>query len=378
MITQLPISIVRGGTSKGIFIESRYLPKDQKERNTVILRVFGSPDVRQIDGLGGADILTSKLAIIDKPSIEGVDVDYTFGQVSITEPIVDYKGNCGNISSGVAVYAIEKGYVKVDPLATEQEVKIHMVNTGRILIASVPVNQGKLVREGDYQIAGVPGSHAKIDINWADCGGETTGQLLPSSHVRDLVSCYDRDYEVSVIDAGNVTIFINAEQLGLSGIESPSEIQAKEGLMDKIEEIRGRVAEKLGLISSYKNSIKESPYTPFFSIVSKPKKYNTISGKEIQAEEIDIVSRLIFMQGIHKAHPVTGTVAFGAASTIDGTVVNELLSDEFTDNNSVNIGHPSGIINITSETITQNNDLKLIKSNIGRTARIILDGIVYI
>ncbi|MGF1879175.1 hypothetical protein L4D77_28375 [Photobacterium frigidiphilum] len=378
MITQLPISIVRGGTSKGIFIENRYLPKDQKERNAIILRIFGSPDIRQIDGLGGADILTSKLAIIGKPSIEGVDIDYTFGQVSITEPVVDYKGNCGNISSGVAVYAIEKGYVKVAPSATLQKVKIHMVNTGRILIATVPVSQGKLVREGDYQIAGVPGSHAKIDINWADCGGETTGKLLPTSHVRDLVTCDDRDYEVSVIDAGNVTIFINAEQLGLSGIESPSEIQVKEGLMDTIEEIRGRVAEKLGLVSDYKNSIQESPYTPFFSIVSKVNNYITISGKEIQSEEIDIVSRLIFMQGIHKAHPVTGTVAFGAASTIQGTVVNDLLSDKFTDDNSVNIGHPSGIINIISETITQDNELKLIKSNIGRTARIILDGIVYI
>ncbi|AZN36513.1 2-methylaconitate cis-trans isomerase PrpF family protein [Iodobacter ciconiae] len=377
-MTQLPISIVRGGTSKGIFVEDKYLPVNVKERDAVILRVFGSPDLRQIDGLGGADILTSKLAIIGKPSIEGVDIDYTFGQVSIVEPVVDYKGNCGNISAGVAAYAIEKGYVKVDPLATEQDVRIHMVNTGRILVATVPVNKGKLAREGDYEIAGVPGSHAKIDINWADCGGETTGKLLPTSHIRDLVSCDDRDYEVSVIDAGNVTIFINAEQLGLSGIESPSEIQSKDGLMDKIEEIRGRVAEKLGLVSNYKNSVKESPYTPFFSIVSKAKNYKTISGRDILSNEIDILSRLIFMQGIHKAHPVTGTVAFGAASTIQGTVVNALLSDEFTGNNSINIGHPSGIINIASETIMQGCDIKLTKSNIGRTARIILDGIVYL
>ncbi|HDY7639924.1 TPA: hypothetical protein RQK07_004307 [Vibrio vulnificus] len=378
MITQLPVSIVRGGTSKGIFIEDKYLPENQAERDAIVLRVFGSPDVRQIDGLGGADILTSKLAIIGKSSVSNADIDYTFGQVSITDPVVDYKGNCGNISSGVAIFAIVKGYVQVDPAATAQEVRIHMVNTGRVLIATVPVSNGKLAHEGDYEIAGVPGTHPKIDINWADCGGETTGKLLPTGSICDIIYCNEGQYEVSVVDAGNVTIFIHAEQLGLSGIESPAQIMADSKLTDKIEEIRGRVAQEIGLISDYKNSVKESPYTPFFSIVSNANDYKTIAGRPISSDQIDIVSRLIFMQGVHKAHPVSGTVAFGAASTIEGTVVNALLPKSFIGDNSVNIGHPSGIINITSQTIIEGDEIKLVKSNIGRTARIILDGVVYL
>ena len=378
MCRSLPVSIVRGGTSKGVFIEDRYLPTDKKARDAVILRIFGSPDVRQIDGLGGADILTSKLAIIGKPTREDADIDYTFGQVSIANPVVDYQGNCGNISAGVAAYAVEKGYVVVKPNTTLQTVRIHMVNTGRMLVATVPVNNGERERTGDYEIAGVPGTHARIDLNWADCGGETTGKLLPTGNVVDRVVCSDGDYQVTVVDAGNVTVFIDAHQLGLTGIEAPKAIESDKLLMDKIEEIRGRVAEKIGLISSYQNSIQESPYTPFFSIVSHQQAYTGINGNNVEVDDIDLVSRLAFMQGVHKAHPVSGTVALGVASTLKNTVVNRLLPEHFNGANTLRIGHPTGVIEISSETAFGEGGYELIKSNIGRTARIILDGNVYI
>ena len=167
-------SIVRGGTSKAIFIMENELPKDAALRDKIILSLFGSPDMRQIDGLAGADITTSKLAIIGPATIDGADVDYTFGQVSMTEPFIDYGGNCGNISSGVGPYAINNGLVvPVEPVTT---VRIHLTNSGNILIARVPVKNGKSAVDGDCVIGGVPGAGAGIEMDWSGVVGSTTGK----------------------------------------------------------------------------------------------------------------------------------------------------------------------------------------------------------
>ena len=264
----LRCAIVRGGTSKGVFIMRNELPADPALRDKAILAIYGSPDLRQIDGLGGADTLTSKLAIIGPPTREGADVDYTFGQVSITDPFVDYGGNCGNISSAVGPFAIDMGLVEpVEPVTT---VRIHMTNTGRILTAQVPVRNGKAAVEGDFAIDGVPGTGARITLDWSDVVGGITGRLLPTGSPKDVIEAGGKSYTVSVVDAGNVVVFIRAEELGLTGTETPAQIDGDSALMDRIEEIRGKVCEKIGLVEHWEDAKRLTPYQPFFAMVSPP------------------------------------------------------------------------------------------------------------
>ncbi len=213
----LRCAIVRGGTSKGVFIMANEYPKDPAKRDAAILAVYGSPDVRQIDGLGGADVLTSKHAIISPSSRPDADVDYTFCQVSFDTAFVDYRGNCGNISSGVGPFAIDEGLVApVEPITT---VRINMTNSQRILVAEVPVKDGKAMVDGDFAIDGVPGTGAKIAMDWSDVVGGITGKLLPTGNAKDTIEVDGIKYTVSIVDAGNPVVFVNAASLRMTGTE---------------------------------------------------------------------------------------------------------------------------------------------------------------
>ncbi len=372
----LRCAIVRGGTSKAVFIMKNELPQDPDERDAVIRAIYGSPDVRQIDGLGGADVLTSKLAIISPASRPDADVDYTFGQVSFETEFIDYGGNCGNISSAVGPFAIDEGLVTaVEPVTT---VRIHLTNSGNILVAKVPVKNGKAVVEGDCVIDGCPGSGAKISLDWSDVVGGVTGKLLPTGNAKDILIVDDTEYTVSIVDAGNPVVFIKAAALNLKGTESPSEIETDKALMEKIEKIRGQAAVLCGMVGAADEAKTQSPYAPFFAIVSSPADYTSISGAEVMAEEVDIVSRLLFMLKMHKTYPVTGTVATGAAVRVAGSVAWEVLRTEAGARVSVNIGHPGGVIPVEAESINVNGLIKITRLGVYRTARRIMDGYVYV
>ena len=372
----LRCAIVRGGTSKGIFIMKNELPADPVLRDRAILAIYGSPDLRQIDGLGGADTLTSKLAIIGPSTKEGADVDYTFGQVSITDPFVDYGGNCGNISSAVGPFAIDMGLVEaVEPVTM---VRIHLTNTGRILTAQVPVKGGKAAVEGDFAIDGVPGTGACITLDWSDVVGGITGRLLPTGSPKDVIQAGGRDYCVSVVDAGNVVVFIRAEELGLTGTETPAQIDGNQALMDRIEEIRGKVCQKIGLVERWEDAKRLTPYQPFFAMVSAPAAHTCFNGVEVAAHQVDVVSRLTFMLKMHKAYPVTGTVATGAVARVQGSVVWDLLSDKAKADGVLRIGHPSGIIPIEALADSSPDHTEIKKLGVYRTARMIMEGQVYV
>lgn len=372
----LRCAIVRGGTSKGIFIMANELPADPVQRDKVLLAIFGSPDIRQIDGLGGADILTSKLAIIAPSSRTDADVDYTFGQISTTEAFVDYGGNCGNISSAVGCFAIDMGLVKpVEPLT---RVRIHMTNTNRILTAEIPVKNGKAAVEGDCAIDGVPGTGARITLDWSDAVGGITGSLLPTGSAKDTVSAGGKDYTVSVVDAGNIVIFINAGEFELTGTETPAAIEADNALMQLIEEIRGKVCQQLGLVKNWQDAASQTPYQPFFAMVSPPSDHSCFNGVEVHQADVDVVSRLLFMLHMHKAYPITGTVATGAAARIPGTVVNELLSETARQSVLMRIGHPSGVIPVEAAGSVQNDQVTIERIGVYRTARMIMEGHVYV
>lgn len=369
-------SIVRGGTSKGIFFMRNELPTDPIQRDKVILAAFGSPDVRQIDGLGGADVLTSKLAIIAPSDSPDADVDYTFGQVSFERNFIDYKGNCGNISSAVGAYAIDEGMVPAtEPVTT---VRIRQTNSDSILVAEVPVKDGKACVDGDFHIDGVPGTGAKVTMNWSGTVGALTGRLLPTGHAKDTIRANGKSYTVSLVDAGNPLVFIRADELGLRGTETTAEIEADLALMMEIQAIRSQAAVLFGLVDDPEKAETESPYNPFFAIVSAPADYRALDGTMIHKEDIDLVSRLSFMLKMHKTYPITGTVCTGACARIPGTVVWELIDEEARKNGTFRIGHPGGIVPVEAEAEQTAGGTRITRLGVYRTARRIMDGLVYV
>jgi 2-methylaconitate cis-trans-isomerase PrpF len=353
------------------------LPARPELRDRVILRMYGSPDVRQIDGMGGADPLTSKLAIIGPSTRAGADVDYTFAQVSIDEPLVDYKGNCGNISSAVGPFAIDEGLVDaVEPRTT---VRIHQTNTGCTLVAAVPVAEGKAAVEGDYHIDGVPGTGARIDLDFSATAGAVTGRILPTGNPLDRLDVEGvGSVDVSVVDAGNPCVFVRAQDLGIEGTETPDQIDANGALKDRIERIRGTAAARLGLVDDWRRAAQESPYIPFFSLVSPPADYvDFTTGRMVEAQGADLIARLLFMLRMHKTYPVTGTVCTGAAAKIPGTIVHQAARPESRGRSLTRIGHPAGVIDV--EAIVRSDDgLHLLRASVGRTARRIMEGYVFV
>lgn len=372
----IPVSIIRGGTSKGIFIERKDLPSDRILRDKVILAVFGSPDIRQIDGLGGADVLTSKLAIIGPSSRVDADIDYTFGQVSYEKAFIDYKGNCGNISAAVGPYAVDHGYVKVTEPFTI--VKIHLTNSNQILTARVPVVNGEAQVDGDYSIDGVPGTGARIDLDWSQIQGTVCGKLMPTDNPIDIITANNKEYEVSLVDVGNPLVFIRANDLGLEGIETPEKIESNRSLMEEIEGIRGVAAKVFGLVDDPKDATLLSPYNPFFAIISSPHNYQCFNGNIVESNDVDVVSRLLFMLHMHKAYPITGTVCTGAAARIPGTIVWEMMRKSARNEKILRIGHPSGVLTVKAEASYRNSAMKLENIWVSRTARKILEGVCYI
>lgn len=376
-MTPYKVVIHRGGTSKGVFIKENELPKDPEARNRVIRAIFGTPDSREIDGLGGADVLTSKLAIIGPPTRADADVDYTFAQVSFDTDLVDYGGNCGNISAGVGPFAIDEGMVPaIEPVT---RVRIHQTNTHCILVADVPVKNGRARAAGDCKIDGVPGTGARIMLDFHDTAGSTTGSVLPTGSPVDTVHVEGHgDFEVSIVDAGNVLVFIEAASLGLKGTESCAEIEADKALTDRIEAIRATCTVKIGMAATLEEATRKSAYVPFFAIISKPADYTAaIDGHTVKAEEVDIVSRLSFMLHMHKTYPGTGTVCTGAAARIPGTLVYNLLSEEARRRDVLRIGHPGGIITVDAKA-SVSTGLAFERLAYERTARRIMEGTCYI
>jgi 2-methylaconitate cis-trans-isomerase PrpF len=364
---------MRGGTSKAVFFLDNELPKDQSIREKVILNVFGSPDPRQIDGLGGADPLTSKLAIISVSNRPNADIDYTFGQVDIHKPFVDYSSNCGNISSAVGPFAITEGLVKaVEPITT---VRIYNTNTDKVFEADVPVLGGQPVSLGDYKIDGVPGTGARININFAGTVGSKTGLLLPTGQPAESLEVPGfGTFKVSMVDAGSPMVFVKAKDLGLTGSESPKDIDSDQGLLTKLEMIRCAAALRMKIAKNVEEAREKIRAVPMVAFIGPPLDYTSYStGETIKASSIDFVSRVMFMQVTHKAYSVTATVCTASAAVTKGTIVNELLrpGEEYP---IVRFGHPCGLIDVRMEV----SGGKIARAVVGRTARRIMEGYVQI
>lgn len=368
---RIPCVIMRAGTSKGIFLKENDLPADQDMRDKMILQIFGSPDVRQIDGLAGADPLTSKLAIIGPPTHPKADVDYTFAQVGIEDSSVSYNGNCGNISSGVGPFAIDESFVKaIEPMT---RVCIHNTNTGKLLYAEVQVENGKAKVSGDFKIAGVPGSNAAELMDFSDTAGAATGKVLPTGNVVDTIQTSRGDIKVSIVDVANPCVFIHAADIKMKGTETPSEIDGDPKLLAYLEEIRSQACVMIGMAKDSNEASEKSKAFPMIAFVSQPEDYiDFTSGNTIKADQVDLVSRLMYMQVLHKTYAGTATACTGAAAKITGTIVNQVLRKS--DSETIRIGHPAGVIPVVSVVSGQTIE----KVALIRTARRIMEGYVFV
>ena len=366
-----PCVYMRGGTSKAVFFHEKDLPEDKSLWDDIFLKVMGTPDVKQIDGMGGTVSSTSKIAIIAPSNKPGVDVEYTFRQVDIVIPRVDGSANCGNISSAVGPFAIDEGLVPaVEPITV---VRVLNTNTNKIIEEHVRVEDGHAMVHGDEVIQGVPGTGSRIDMYFEDPAGSKTGKLFPTGQKKEVfdVPGYG-PAEVTVLDCSNPMVFIKASDLGIKGSEL-TELNQNKDVMEHIERIRGMAAVKCGFVENWEDARTKSTSAPKVSIVSAQQDYINMDGNEVKADTMDLCCRAISVGALHKAYPMTVAVGTGAAARIPGTIVNEIVKPA-PDQDIIRLGHASGV----TEVDVKMDGEKVIKGGVTRTARRIMDGWVYV
>ncbi|MCA8927038.1 MAG: 3-methylitaconate isomerase [Alphaproteobacteria bacterium] len=379
--------IIRGGTSKGIYLKESDLPRDPARRDRTILGIFGSPDKRQIDGLGGADPLTSKCCIIgpppkDKPHAAGCDLTYTFGQVELDQPHVDYHSLCGNLTAGVAAFALWENMVApTDPVT---HVRIYNRNLDAVLLAEVPTKNGRPLETGGFVMPGVPGTGAKIVLDLAATGGSSAGRsiggLLPTGNAVDTLDVPGfGPIQASLVDCGNAHVFVRAADVGIRGTETAAEIDANTDLRDLLERIRSQAAHRMGMVDDPANATRETPATPILGMIAPPQDYwNVLQNRQVHAEECDFLTRLMFMQQMHKTYAGTSTVCTGVASKLPGTIVHEAARPECQDRLATHFGHPAGVIETEARVELRGNTWHATRATVARTARRIMEGQVYV
>jgi 4-oxalomesaconate tautomerase len=341
---------MRGGTSKGGYFLASDLPEDRKARDDLLLGVMGSPDPRQIDGMGGADPLTSKVAVVKPSSRPGVDVDYLFLQVFVDQPTVTDAQNCGNILAGVGPFAIERGLIPARE--GETPVTIFMENTGQIAVARVPTPGGRVAYAGRARIDGVPGTAAPIPIAFRDTAGSSCGALLPTGNARDAVN----GTEVTLIDNGMPCVILRAADLGIRGTETPGELEANGDLRVRLEAIRIAAGPMMNLGEVARTSV------PKMTLVSPPRAGGAIS------------TRTFIPHRCHDAIGVLGAVTVATACVIPGTVTEGLASVPGGPAMALSVEHPTGEMTVIAHLDATGG---VARAEVLRTARKLMDGRVY-
>lgn len=367
--------IIRGGSSKGVYLEREELPPAGAERDAVILKIFGSPDARQIDGLGGADKLTSKVAVMGASTRDDCDIDFLFGQVNQQLPRIDWTANCGNLSSGAAYYAALKGLGRPDGEALE--VRIHQVNLGRRLLARVPLLDGAPSVTGDYSIGGVPGTSARLDLDFADFAGAVFGKgVLPSGNPTDRVDVEGLGpLDMSLIDMANFHVFVRAEDVGLSPDLPVAALQADGELVQRLENVRAAACRRVGFGDGEDLSkLMRISVNPLLYVVAAPRDYIQSNGSHVPAGDYDLFSRSFARFEFSKAYPASGSIATTVASGIPGTVPNACVEPGIVAGETFTIrtGHPSGIL--SADAALDRAETSVTYARIGRTARLLMDG----
>lgn len=379
----IPASYIRGGTSKGVFFRCEDLPLAAQvpgaARDDILLRVIGSPDpyAKHTDGMGGATSSTSKTVILSKSSQPEHDVDYLFGQVAIDKAFVDWSGNCGNLSAAVGAFAIKSGFVDASRLVENGSavVRIWQANINKTIIAHVPMQDGEVLETGDFELDGVTFPAAEIQLEFidpADSGGAMfpTGNLIDSLNVPDIGS-----FDVTYINAGIPTVFVNAQDLGYSGIELQAQINSDDDALKRFETIRAHAAVAMGLINTIEEA-QNRQHTPKIAFVAPARDYITSSAKQVDETEIDLLVRALSMGKLHHAMMGTAAVAIGAAAAVPGTLVN--LAAGGTEREFVRFGHPSGTLKVGAKAKLSGQQWVVSKAIMSRSARLLMEGKVFI
>jgi 2-methylaconitate cis-trans-isomerase PrpF len=367
----IPAVFLRGGSSKGVFFHAKDLPADRARQDAIFLAVLGSPDPyqRQLDGMGGGISSLSKAVIIGPPTHADADVDYTFAQVAVDRPLVDWSSNCGNLSSAVGPFAVDEGLVRASD--GEALVRIHQVNTKRIIHARFPVRGGRAATAGDFAMAGVAGTGARIRLDFLAPGGGATGALLPTGNAVDELEHAGRRYRATLVDAANACVFLDARELGLTGTESPETIEADPARMALLDALRRIAALRMGLAKAP----GDAPLAiPKVAMVAPPAAYRALDGALHEAATHDIAVRMISMERAHRAVPLTGGMALGVACRIEGSLPHALATPSGTD--EVRVANPSGILSVGAEVSRRETGWFADSAVVFRTARRLMQGAV--
>jgi len=354
MQTRIPCSIMRGGTSKGAYFRADEVPADRAILERMLLAVMGSPDDRQIDGIGGANPLTSKVAIVGLATRPDADIDYLFVQVVVNEPRADYNQNCGNILAGVAPFAIERGLVKAED--GETRVRIHMVNSQSIAVATVQTPGGRVAYEGTARIDGVPGTHAPVLIDFLDVEGSTCGALLPSGNAIDVID----GVPCTLIDNGMPVVVMRAEALGRSGYETKKELDADTELKARIEAIRLKAGKMMSLGDVTRKNV------PKMSLIAPPRAGGAVS------------TRTFIPHDCHSSIGVLGAVTVATACVLPGGVADGVAVVPAGNSKVLPIEHPTGEFTVQIESDGDPKQPKITRSALLRTTRLLFDGHVHV
>ncbi|WP_346337890.1 2-methylaconitate cis-trans isomerase PrpF [Vibrio parahaemolyticus] len=378
---KVPATYMRGGTSNGVFFNLEDLPQEAQvagaARDKLLLRVIGSPDPygKQIDGMGGATSSTSKTVIVSRSSRDDHDVDYLFGQVSIDKPFVDWSGNCGNLSAAVGPFAIHAGLIPQERIPENGivTVRVWQMNISKTILVHVPIVNGFVQETGEFELDGVTFPAAEIQVDFVDpADGE--GSMFPTGNlVDDLVVPDVGTFNATFINAGIPTIFIDAESIGYQGTELQDQINNDDAALAMFESIRAHGALKMGLISELEEA-QTRQHTPKVAFVSKPKSYQSSSGKAVNESEIDVLVRALSMGKLHHAMMGTAAVAIASAACVPGTLVN--LAAGGGEKESVTFGHPSGTLKVGAQAKQTEQGWVVQKAIMSRSARILMEGFV--
>lgn len=364
---------MRGGTSKGVFFRQDDLPAELAARDEIFVHALGSPDAygRQLNGMGGGVSSVSKAVIVGPPSVAEADVDYTFAQVVIDRPEVDYSATCGNLSSAIGPFAVDQGLVAAQD--GQQTVRVFNTNTKKIYHATFTVKGGLFAPAGDFEIPGVSGTGSRIRLDYLDPGGATSGKLLPSGSALDVLDVPGiGEVEASLVDATNAVVFIVASRLGKTALESVAELEADATFMQAIDAVRRVAAVKMGLAETPETA---SLGNPKIGMVGPADDSISLSGAAIKGDDADLSARLISMGQVHRVLPLTGSMCLGVACRIPGTVPNLICKEQDGD---IRLANPSGILPVDANVDVDGNVVTVKSCTVYRTARPLMAGQVFV
>jgi 2-methylaconitate isomerase len=385
-IKQLAIraTYMRGGTSKGVFLEPGDLPLEvQNEpalRDALLMRVVGSPDPygKHIDGMGGATSSTSKIVLVSRSTREDCDVDYLFGAVAIESAVIDWSGNCGNLTSAVGPFAIHRGLVQA-PRDGVAVVRIWQANIGKRIMAHVPMSGGAVQELGDFELDGVTFPAAEIKLEFMDPGADEDGEggaMFPTGNRIDFVGVPGvGTVEATLINAGNPTIFVEAATLGFKGTELQPEVNGDAALLARCETIRAHATVAMGLAATAAEATEKRPHTPKLAFVAPAAAYTASSGRPVAASDVDLCARIFSMGKLHHAMTGTGAVAIAVASAIPGTIVSRVVG---AGREEVRFGHPSGTLLVGAAASREAGEWVVKKATMSRSARRLMEGQVFV